>query len=86
MVEIELNGVPRLRAGISRLQVEATCLAEALFSLSARCPALAGTVIRGDRLHPAYKASINSDRFVDDPAEVLRPGDVLLILAADVGG
>lgn len=86
MILIELYGVPRLRAGIAHLQTEATCLGGALLALAAACPGLAGTVILGDRLHPAYKASINSDRFVDDPAEPLREGDVLLVLAADVGG
>ncbi len=86
MIEIELYGVPRLRAKTARLEVDATCLGEALVALAVSCPGLAGTVIQGERLHPAYKASINSDRFVDDPGEPLQPGDVLLVLSADVGG
>ncbi len=85
-VVIELFGVPRLRAGWARREFEASRVGEALGQLARDCPALAGTVILGDRVHPAYKLSLNGDRFVDDPEIPLGEGDALLLLAADVGG
>jgi molybdopterin converting factor small subunit len=85
-VAVEFFGVPRLRAGTARLEVEAATLAEALRAVADRCPALAGTVIRGDRVHPAYRVCLNGDRFLDGPGTPLAEGDALLLLAADAGG
>ena len=88
MITIELFGVPRIRAGIGRLTVSAETVAAALEALASACPALDGPVIvpgaRG--VHPSYKMNLNGDQFVSDPATPLADGDVLLLLAADVGG
>jgi molybdopterin converting factor small subunit len=86
MVTIELFGVPRVRAGVGAVRVAAGSLAAALRSLGRLCPALDGTVIAGDVLHPAYRACKNGTEFVSDPATALADGDVLLVMAADVGG
>ena len=87
MIVIELFGVPRLRAGTGRVAVDAAAtLSEALDGLRRACPALDGAVIGAERVHPAYRLSLNGDRFVSDPATPLADGDVLLLLAADVGG
>ena len=88
MIHIELYGVPRLRAGMARLTVEGACVAEALDALARACPALANHIIvpEGRGVHPAYRLSVNGDRFVSDPATPLADGDTLLLLAADVGG
>jgi molybdopterin converting factor small subunit len=86
MVTIELFGVPRLRAGVARFALEAATLSEALSGLGSACPGLRGSVLRGGCLHPAYRLSLNSDRFVSDPELPLADGDTLLLLAADVGG
>jgi molybdopterin converting factor small subunit len=90
MIHIELYGVPRLRAGTARVTVEGASVGEALEAIARACPALAGHVIRSGRgragLHPAYRLSLNGDRFVSDPATPLADGDTLLLLAADVGG
>ena len=86
MIVIELFGVPRLRAGIGRIDLEATTVGEALAALGRACPSLAGAVITGPGLHPAYRLSLNGDRFVTDPATPLADGDALLLLAADAGG
>ena len=88
MIHIELYGVPRLRAGAAKMAVEGESLGEALKALARACPALAGQVIRpeGQGVHPAYRVSLNGDRFVSDPAMPLADGDTLLLLAADVGG
>ncbi len=86
MIAVELFGVPRLRAGIGRIDLDASDVAAALAGLGRACPALEGTVIFDGAVHPAYKLSLNGDRFVTDPATPLVPGDALLLLAADVGG
>jgi molybdopterin converting factor small subunit len=86
MITIELFGVPRLRARTGSVRLEATSLATALGRLGQACPALAGTVIAGESVHPAYRVCLNGDQFVSDPATPLADGDVLLVMAADVGG
>jgi len=86
MITIELFGVPRLRAGVGSVRVDAGSLAAALRGLGCLCPALDGSVIAGGTLHPAYLACKNGTEFVSDPATTLADGDVLLVMAADVGG
>jgi molybdopterin converting factor small subunit len=86
MITVELFGVPRLRAGMGRVTVEASTLAMALSGLGRVCPALDGPVIVGEKVHPAYRLYLNGDRFVSDPATPLADGDVILLMAADVGG
>jgi molybdopterin-guanine dinucleotide biosynthesis protein A len=44
-VEIELFGIPRLRAGVSSVGVRAGTVGEALLSLGRECPVLVGPVI-----------------------------------------
>lgn len=83
---IELYGAPRLRAGTARLTVDADTLAGALDALSLACPALAGAVVSRGRALPAYRVSLNGERFVSEPETPLSEGDVLLLLSADVGG
>jgi hypothetical protein len=86
VITIELFGVPRLRAGVGRLDVEAATVGDALRGLAQSCPALDGSVIVGDTIHSAYRLSLNGGEFVSDPERRLAPGDALLLMAADVGG
>jgi hypothetical protein len=86
MITVELYGVPRLRAGRARLTLDAADLAGALGALGRACPPLEGAVVIGERIHPAYRLCLNGAEFVSDPATRLADGDVLLLLAADVGG
>ena len=86
MITVELFGVPRLRAGTGHVRLAASTLAGALGELGQACPALDGSVIQGDRVHPAYRLCLNGDCFVSDPETGLADGDVLLLLSADVGG
>jgi hypothetical protein len=86
MVTIELFGVPRLRAGVPSIRLEALDVGSALLGLASACPGLDGSVVVGGRVHPAYRLSLNGDRFVTEPGTGLVEGDVLLLLAADVGG
>jgi molybdopterin converting factor small subunit len=86
MITIELFGIPRLRAGVRSLRLEAASLAAALRGLGRLYPALVGSVVAGESLQPAYRACLNGARFVSDPATPLTDGDVLLVMSADVGG
>lgn len=87
MIVVELYGVPRLRAGTGRLTVEGSSVAEALAALGRAAPVLVGSVLGPDgAVLPAYRLSLNGDRFVSDPSTPLADGDALLLLSADVGG
>lgn len=85
-VVAELFGVPRLRAGVGRLEVEAQDVGEALRALARACPALEGSVIADRGVHPAYRVCLNGRHFPTDPATPLADGESLLLMAADVGG
>jgi molybdopterin converting factor small subunit len=86
MITVELFGVPRLRAGLASVRVEASDLGSALRTLANACPNLDGSILVDGRAHPSYKVSLNGEAFVIDPSTALVDGDVLLLLAADVGG
>ena len=82
---VEFLGVPRQRAGVDELDVDAQTLGQLLERLSDRLPTLAAVIV-GDRLHPAFVANLNGDEFISDPATALAAGDRVLILSADAGG
>jgi molybdopterin converting factor small subunit len=82
---VEFLGIPRERAGLSELEVEATTLGQLVGALAARCPGLR-ELITDDRLHPSIAANLNGDEFVSDPKRPLAPQDRLIILSADAGG
>ena len=84
-MHVEFFGVPRERAGVSELEVHAETLGQLLGTLAARLPSLS-EIIQRDRLHPAFVANLNGDRFVTDPGTALGADDCLLILSADAGG
>ncbi len=84
-MHVEFLGVPRERAGVSELDVQAVTLGQLLGTLATQLPAL-GPIIQADRLHPAFVANLNGDRFVSDPATPLGEDDCILILSADAGG
>jgi molybdopterin converting factor small subunit len=84
-MHVEFFGVPRQRAGVSDVEVQADTLGHLLGTLAARIPSL-GDLIAGDRLHDALVANLNGDRFVSDPGTPLGKDDCVLILSADAGG
>jgi len=84
-MHVEFLGVPRERAGISELEVQADTLGQLLGVLAAQLPGL-GALIAADRLHPSLVANLNGDQFVSDPRTPLGEGDCVLILSADAGG
>lgn len=85
-IRVELFGIPRHRAGVGATTAAGSRLDEVLADLSRRFPKLAEACLNVGRLRPGYLANVNGDRFVNDPATPLRPGDCLLILSADAGG
>jgi molybdopterin converting factor small subunit len=84
-MHVEFLGVPRQRAGISELEVQAGTLGQMLGTLAARIPSL-GDLIAVDRLHSSFVANLNGNRFVSDPDTPLDENDRVLILSADAGG
>ena len=84
-MHVEFLGIPRERAGVADLDVEAETLGQLLHLLADRFPDLRELVADGE-LHPSIVANLNGDEFVSDPRQRLAAHDHLLILSADVGG
>jgi molybdopterin converting factor small subunit len=84
-MHVEFLGIPRERAGVAELHVDAATLGQVLDALAVRLPGF-GEFISNGALHPAFAASLNGDAFVSDPTTPLADTDHLLILSADVGG
>ena len=82
---VEFLGVPRQRAGVAEMVVDAGTLGQLLETLADRLPALSEVIV-GDRLHPSFAANLNGDEFINDPRTPLREDDCVLILSADAGG
>jgi molybdopterin converting factor small subunit len=85
-MHIEFLGIPRERAGISELEIEAGTLGQLLGTLVTRCPGLSELITSDGALHPSVVANLNGDEFVSDLATPFADDDHLLILSADVGG
>ncbi|MSO62663.1 MAG: hypothetical protein EXQ50_11325 [Acidobacteria bacterium] len=84
-MRVEFLGIPRERAGVADLELEAETLGQLFATLAARFPSLED-VIATDRLRASFVANINGDRFVSDPRTTLHDDDCVLILSADAGG
>lgn len=85
-IPVELFGVPRLRAGVAVSIVRARTAGGAVEALVRQHPALLSLLDARGWLHPAYRLSLDGERFVTDRATSLEVGNALLLLAADVGG
>ena len=82
---VEFLGIPRERAGISEMELEAETLGQVLGQISARCPGL-GELITSEGLHPSVVANLNGDELVKSLDTRFAEDDRLLILSADAGG
>ena len=82
---VEFLGIPRERAGLSEVEIDAQSLGELLGTLADRFPAF-GELVSEDRLHPSVAASLNGDEFISDPDTRFDTDDHLIILSSDVGG
>ena len=90
-MHVELLGIPRERAGVAELELEAVTLGQLLKALAVRFPSLRELVVvdgadGADRLQPSFTANLNGDRFISDPRTRLEEDDSVLILSADAGG
>jgi molybdopterin converting factor small subunit len=81
---VEFFGIPRERAGIPEVEVDAATLAELLGTLAVRFPALRELITDG--LHASVAANLNGDAFITDPNTSFASSDRLLLLSADAGG
>ncbi len=84
-MHVEFLGIPRERAGISEMEVEAETLGQVFGALSTRCPGLS-ELITAEGLHPSIVANLNGAAFVSALDTPLAEDDRLLILSADAGG
>ena len=82
---VEFLGIPRERAGIPEVEIEAETLGQVFTTLATRFPALRALITAGV-LDRSIAANLNGDAFVSDPNTVLTADDRLLLLSADVGG
>lgn len=88
-MQVEFFGLPRERAGVSAMEIQAATLGQLLKNLAAQVPPMSQFISsngQGARLHPTFAANLNGDRFVTDPETPLRDDDHVLILSADAGG
>jgi molybdopterin converting factor small subunit len=84
-MRVELFGIPRERAGVAELDMQAGTLGELFEALATRFPAF-HELVATDRQRPSIVANLNGDMFVTDPRTPLRDEDCVLILSADAGG
>ena len=85
-IQVELYGIPRHRAGVAGVEVEADLLGDVFAELGRLLPKLNDVCLDGNRLRGGFLANINGRAFVTDPATPLHAGDVVLVLSSDVGG
>ncbi len=84
-MRVEFFGVPRERAGIAEVELQAGTIGELFVALASRFPAL-GELMTCDQSRTLVVANLNGHQFVTDPRTELDEGDRVLILSADAGG
>jgi molybdopterin converting factor small subunit len=84
-MHVEFLGIPRERAGVAEVEVEANTLGQLLGTLATRFPELRELITeRG--LHSSVAANLNGDAFVSDPGTSFNADDRLILLSSDAGG
>jgi molybdopterin converting factor small subunit len=84
-MHVEFLGIPRERAGVAEVEIEAGTFGQLLGTLVSRFPELRELVTeRG--LHSSIAANLNGDEFVSDPNRILAANDRVILLSADAGG
>jgi molybdopterin converting factor small subunit len=82
-VRVEFFGIPRERAGVAELEIQAETLGDLFVTLATRFPSL-GELAQSGR--SPFLANLNGNRFVSDPGTRLSETDCVLILSAEAGG
>jgi len=85
-VHLEFYGIPRQRAGVASIDVEADTLPQALRQAAIALPDFARDCLDGKHLRSDYLANVNGRSFTSIAETPLQPGDTVLILSADAGG
>lgn len=85
-VRVEFLGIPRQRAGVSSVNVEAKTLGDAIDQLQQMLPDFAADCLEDGQLRRGVLANINGTMFTTEVRMPLRSGDTLMILSADAGG
>ena len=84
-MHVEFLGIPRERAGVSEIEIEAETLGQLLGTLAIRFPDLR-ELITECGLHPSVAANLNGDEFVSDSSTSFNADDRLILLSSDAGG
>lgn len=84
-MHVEFLGIPRERAGIPEVEIDAETLGQLLGTLSERFPGFR-ELITADGLHASVAASLNGDVFIRDPNTSFVSTDRVILLSADAGG
>jgi molybdopterin converting factor small subunit len=84
-MHVEFLGIPRQRARVSEVEIEARTLGQAFRVLSDQFPELR-ELISERGLHASVAANLNGDLFVTDPNTPLTAGDRVILLSSDAGG
>jgi molybdopterin converting factor small subunit len=84
-MRVEFLGIPRERAGLAELELDADTLGDLLTTLERRFPTFSD-VVQAGCLRAAFIANLNGSRFIRDPRTPLSSHDCVLILSADAGG
>ena len=88
-VLVEFFGIPRQRAGVAEHIVQlpdGSTIASVYKTLAKDIPQFADACLTEHGLQPGYIASVNGLQFVKENSMMIRSGDVIQILSADVGG
>ena len=89
-IVVEFFGIPRVRAGIERVEVlhgrKSATLSEILTEVAERFPEFAENCMTDRRLRNGFIASIDGQCFVQDDNTVVGRQQSVLILSTDAGG
>ena len=85
-VTVEFFGMARARAGRAEVRALGRTVAELLGDVVRQCPRLVGVLTPSGELSRQFLVSVDGDRFVADPGDLVPTGCRLLILGADAGG
>jgi molybdopterin converting factor small subunit len=89
-IVVEFYGIPRLRAGIERVELtapaEGLLLGEVLSRLAERFPIFGSECVNEHALAKSITANINGTNFTRDVKQRILPGQVIILLSADAGG
>lgn len=89
-ITVEFFGIPRVRAGVQRMEMHPECgaakLSEILREVAQRIPGFAEACMSEDGLGEHFIASIDGERFIRDEDVLIEDQRTVLILSADAGG